>query len=452
MIAYAYDVQGRVAEKDEYPTVAAFGQGVGSATKVVTYAYDGYDASGRTFSSVTNDDRSSAALKDNGTTTSYSNAEGQLVEVDSPQGDVHYEYDPTTGQKSRVFTGNPAAPTTDIDYAYDGNGRLLTVTAVALDGAAVNLRTTYAYDLADELVATTLPNGTAEYRTYDALGRLASVETANIASGLILAGFTYATDLAGQRTSVVADAGRSIAPSFDAKGRVNLNLGTAPPQPRTEAYTYDLDGRLTADLITNDPLFPNGTRAYTYAYDLAGNRIRMTDSGSGTGSSDLASTYDADGRLREVNGTSAGTSYDQTYTYDPNGSTLTVTLAGHTTTDTWDIEGHLVETDVPGASGTIHHTSYAYDDDGDRVAEATDGQLTRYLNDKNQAYDQVLEEYAPGGVLAATYVRGLDLLFQDRAGVRSYYAVDGLGSTRALTNSAGAITDTENFDAFRQCD
>ena len=42
------------------------------------------------------------------------------------------------------------------------------------------------------------------------------------------------------------------------------------------------------------------------------------------------------------------------------------------------------------------------------------GQTTTYLNDPNQAYDQVLEEYAPGGVLAATYMRGLDLLFQDR--------------------------------------
>jgi RHS repeat-associated protein len=60
----------------------------------------------------------------------------------------------------------------------------------------------------------------------------------------------------------------------------------------------------------------------------------------------------------------------------------------------------------------------------------------------------VLEEYAPGGVLAATYMRGMDLLFQDRSGVRSYYAKDGLGSTRALTNSAGAVTDTYTYDVF----
>jgi RHS repeat-associated protein len=60
----------------------------------------------------------------------------------------------------------------------------------------------------------------------------------------------------------------------------------------------------------------------------------------------------------------------------------------------------------------------------------------------------VLEEYAPGGALAATYVRGLDLLFQDRSGTRSYYVTDGLESTRALANSTGTVTDTYTLDAF----
>ena len=61
----------------------------------------------------------------------------------------------------------------------------------------------------------------------------------------------------------------------------------------------------------------------------------------------------------------------------------------------------------------------------------------------------MLEEYAPGGVLAATYIRGIDLLFEDQVengvGTLSYYSSDNLGSTRALTNSAGAVTDTYNM-------
>ena len=64
----------------------------------------------------------------------------------------------------------------------------------------------------------------------------------------------------------------------------------------------------------------------------------------------------------------------------------------------------------------------------------------------------MLEEYAEGGVLAATFIRGIDLLFEDQVqsgvGVLSYYVSDNLGSTRALTNSAGAVTDTYSYDAY----
>ena len=79
---------------------------------------------------------------------------------------------------------------------------------------------------------------------------------------------------------------------------------------------------------------------------------------------------------------------------------------------------------------------------------------TSYLNDPSDAYDRALEEYTTGGVRAATYVRGLDLLFEDRTGAdggtsgRSFYAVDGLGSTRALVNASGAVTDTTTYDAY----
>src|SRR5262249_31166916 len=109
--------------------------------------------------------------------------------------------------------------------------------------------------------------------------------------------------------------------------------------------------------------------------------------------------------------------YHATYTYDKAGNTLTssVTTSADTqaTTNTWDLEGHLASTDTSGPSGS-HHVDYAYDDAGDRVSQAVDGTATGYLNDPSQAYDQVLQEYAPGGVLAETYVRGLDLIFEDR--------------------------------------
>ena len=97
--------------------------------------------------------------------------------------------------------------------------------------------------------------------------------------------------------------------------------------------------------------------------------------------------------------------------------------------------------------GTVAVT-YTYDDAGDRLTETTNGQMLTFLNDPNQAYDQVLEEYATGGVLAVTYVRGLDLLFQDRGGTRSTFIKDGLGSTRRMTNQNEVVTDTYTYDAY----
>ena len=101
-----------------------------------------------------------------------------------------------------------------------------------------------------------------------------------------------------------------------------------------------------------------------------------------------------------------------------------------------------------GATTGGNTVSYTYNDSDDRTSETVGDQTTTFLNDPNQAYDQVLEEYAENGVLAATYIRGIDLLFEDQSGVLSYYVSDNLGSTRALTNSAGAVTDTYSYDAY----
>ena len=64
-----------------------------------------------------------------------------------------------------------------------------------------------------------------------------------------------------------------------------------------------------------------------------------------------------------------------------------------------------------------------------------------------------MEERDGNGNLLARYVYGHDLISQTRPSAgsgteTSYYLYDGLGSTRALTNSAGTVTDTYTYDAF----
>jgi RHS repeat-associated protein len=72
---------------------------------------------------------------------------------------------------------------------------------------------------------------------------------------------------------------------------------------------------------------------------------------------------------------------------------------------------------------------------------------TEYLVDGNRDYAQVLEERV-NDALIASYVHGLDLIGQERGNTDSYYLVDGLGSTRGLTDGAGNVTNTYSYDAF----
>ena len=65
--------------------------------------------------------------------------------------------------------------------------------------------------------------------------------------------------------------------------------------------------------------------------------------------------------------------------------------------------------------------------------------------------DNVIDEYEDG-VLSASYTHepGLygNLLSQNRNGVTSYYHYDGRGDTIALTDDAGNVTDTKEYDAW----
>ena len=85
--------------------------------------------------------------------------------------------------------------------------------------------------------------------------------------------------------------------------------------------------------------------------------------------------------------------------------------------------------------------------DNIRVASQEDGVTTRYIVDRNRPYAQVLEEYVDGQ-LAVRYVYALDLISQERNGEELVYQVDGLGSTRVLTDADGVARNSYTYDAF----
>jgi RHS repeat-associated protein len=310
---------------------------------------------------------------------------------------ISYTYDAAGNRTSLTV---PSGTTT---YTYDALNRLETVTDP--DSGL----TRYQYNEVGALVRTELPNGTVETRQYDELNRLLYLQNTGPAG--VISSYRYTLDAAGNRTRVEEDSGRAVD------------------------YAYDDLYRLLGESIVDAT---NGDRTIGYTYDASGNRLTRDDSLDGLTSYE----YDANDRL--LLETLAG---DETrYTYDAAGNTLSKTGPTDSVLYRWDYEHRLtgVDTDADGSDDV----QYQYNADGIRVASIAGAEETRFLIDANRSYAQVLEEYTPGGIIKVSYVHGLDLISQNRPAGKSFYHVDGLGSTRALTDSSGLVTDTYIYDAF----
>ncbi len=166
-----------------------------------------------------------------------------------------------------------------------------------------------------------------------------------------------------------------------------------------------------------------------------GNRLKRVDSAEGT----TTYVYDENDRLLESTANGVVT----TYQYDDNGNLTSQTANGETTAYTWDDRNRLVSSTT--ADGDV--VTYEYDDENIRVSSTVNGVKTTYLVDSNRPYAQVLEEYEDDN-LKVRYVHGLDLISVERDGEVSVYLVDGLGSTRVLTDLDGEVVATYSYDAF----
>ncbi|OKH29945.1 hypothetical protein NIES2119_31740 [[Phormidium ambiguum] IAM M-71] len=175
-----------------------------------------------------------------------------------------------------------------------------------------------------------------------------------------------------------------------------------------------------------------GNRIIEYTYDKVGNRLTKNDSVEGI----TTYTYDDNDCLLmeqlKQNGVVVQTIE---YRYDDNGNLISQIKNGvEEVSYTWDKENRLIG--VRKANGEV--ISYQYDSDGIRVSSTVNGVKTEFLVDKNLPYAQVLEERVNNGLVAG-YVYGNDLISQQRGTEKSFYLVDGLGSTRGLTNANGGV-------------
>jgi RHS repeat-associated protein len=325
-----------------------------------------------------------------GTTTYGYDDHDRLVTKQTPQGTLSYTYDPA-GNVATMQSSNVNG--VSVAYTYDSLNRLATVVDNRLPAGANT--TSYSYDPASNLATVTYPNGLQSAFTYDDLNRVTAMNAAK-------ASYSYTLGPTGNRQSAAESSGRTLN------------------------WSYDGIYRLTNETISLDPMSKNGTVAY--ALDPVGNRQSQTSSIPGIPMASFS--YDADDRILS------------TESYDANGNT---TVSG-SRTFAYDFANRLKS--MNGGAVTL-----VYDGDGNRVSKTVGVTTTRYLADELNptGYAQVVEEIGAGGV-QRTYTYGPQRISQNQlvsgAWTPSFYGYDGFGSVRQLSNSAGTVTDTYDYDAW----
>ena len=195
--------------------------------------------------------------------------------------------------------------------------------------------TTFAYDGADNLTSLTDARTNAYTFTYDLLNR----KTRMTYPGGSHEDWTY--DAVGNMATYTTRAGQVKTCTYDARNRDTLcNWSDTTPDV---SKTYDAAGRLTE--------LNSSVSAITYAYDNANQLVSETSSIQNQASRIVSYTYDADGKRETTtypDGTALGYGYTErnqlasvtagsppplaTYTYDLAGKRLTRTLENGVTT------------------------------------------------------------------------------------------------------------------------
>ena len=175
----------------------------------------------------------------------------------------------------------------------------------------------------------------------------------------------------------------------------------------------------------NDPSQVNGS--VSYSLDPVGNRLSDQSTLGPIGST--STTFNSDDQ-------------SQAETYDSSGDTIS------TGGNTYAYNSWLKLTSMNGGQVAL-----TYNGLGQLVSKSANGITTQYLIDdlSPAGYPQVVEEIV-GGQVARKYTYGLERISElqmvNNAPTASFYQYDGRGTVRMLTNSAGAVTDTYEYDAF----
>ena len=274
---------------------------------------------------------------------------------------------------------------TAVTYAYDANHNLVRVTDWA------NRVTSYTYDANNRVVGVTKPDGSMTNTVYDNKQRVTST-VERTAGGVVITGFEYTYD----------DMSRIIEEKILANST-------------KMCYTYDSLNRVTARTVKNATT-NEVISTETFTYDTAGN---ITDA------PDSCFSYDTNNRLIVFNGNSVSYDLDgnmldngeQEFTYDS--ANKLVTADGHT---------------------------YTYNAEDVRIRNFCTETDTSYTYDTNARLSKLLMKTTNG--VTTKYVYGRGLIGEELNNAFKTYHFDCRGSTIAITDISGNITDTFVYDTY----
>ena len=349
-----YDAMGRIT-------------GYNSPEGSVSYTYD---ANGNVLTVVDNHGTITRTYDALNRVSSYTDTYGKVI---------RYEYDAVGNLSKLIYPDNTA-----VTYAYDANHNLIRVTDWA------NRVTTYTYDVNNRVVGVTKPDGSVTTTVYDNKQRVTST-VERTATGAVITGFEYTYD----------DLSRIVEEK-------HLDKNTK------FCYTYDSLNRVTKRTTKNLNNVVLSEESFTY--DAAGNVTSAPDS---------SFQYDTNNRLISFNG--------NTVSYDLDGNML----SNGSLTCTYDSANRLV------SSGG--HT-YTYNAEDVRIRNLCTNEDTTYTYNTNCKLSKLLTK-TTGGVVTK-YVYGRGLIGEETSGAFKTYHFDCRGSTIAITNASGTITDTFAYDTY----
>jgi len=446
---------------DYFPDGTVQDQKDGKNTAILTY---GYDALARP-TSITD------ALN-NVTSFTYDGAGNKLTKQDpggncgaNPKaGCTTFTYDAGNELKSITYSDGVSPNVTIITYDGDGQRTGMTDGTGASSWAWDSLhrmtsytngngaQIQYSYNLRNLVTTMTYPGSLNVTRSYDDGGRLTSVQDwlTNTTT------FSYDANSNLSTETPPSSAGIIDTFTFDAADRL-MSISDVKGGTTTlfsAAYTRD-----NANQVTSDSSIPNATGSYKFTplnqLCYAGTSISSACTSPPTGATSY--TYDAADNLTQIGsnqqafnsadelcwtGSSSGSCGSPpigatTYSYDARGNRTQITPpSGAATTLSYDLANRLI--------GYGSNASYGYNGDGLRMSKTLSSTTTQFVWDPAGSLPLLTKDsstayvYGPNG-LALEQINGSTALWIHH---------DRIGSTRMLTDSAGATQASLTYDAY----